>query len=227
MDVIRLPRRTEDLGPRQIQQVNRLRRPLIDDCGSPQHATNRRVKQAMADGLVAAGAGRVLDWGCGYHPLQPFLPGDVEYAAVDLDSEVVAENRMRGLVCHHPDDALPEFDGRPFDAVVSVFVFHFRLPATHLDAMAGLGSFVLANVYRRDEASRSRLARAFRRRGLEVTREPDPTRAATGHEFWFIAGRDVTGDLAGKVLHTVGQSMQSQGLTGFGTAPPKRRSRLA
>ena len=208
MDVIRLPRRTEDLGPRQIQQVNRLRRPLIDDRGSPQHATNRRVKRAMADGLVAAGAGRVLDWGCGYHPLQPFLPRDVEYAAVDLDPEVVAENRAQGLECHHPDDASLEFDGRPFDAVVSVFVFHFRLPAAHIDAMAHLGGFVLANVYRRDAASQRRLERAFRERGLEVTREVDPTKAATGHEFWFIARRDVTRNLADKVLHTVVQGMK-------------------
>jgi hypothetical protein len=209
MDVIRLPHRSEDLGPRQIQQVNRLRRPLIDDRGSRQHATNRRVKRAMADGLLAAGAGRVLDWGCGYHPLRPFLPGDVEYAAVDLDTEVVAENRAHGLDCHHPDDAQLEFAGRPFDAVVSVFVFHFRLPAAHVDAMAELGSFVLANVYRRDEASRERLAGAFRRRGVDVTREPDPARAATGHEFWFIARRDVTRDLADKVLHTVARSMQA------------------
>jgi hypothetical protein len=207
MDVIRLPHRTEDLGFRQIQQVNRLRRPLIDDQASSQHATNRRVKRAMADGLSAAGASRVLDWGCGYHPLQPFLPGDVEFAAVDIDPEVVAENRLHGVHCHHPDDALMEYEGRPFDAVVSVFVFHFRLPTAHVDAMSRLGRFVLANVYRRDEESRQRLAGAFRARGLVVTREVDPARAATGHEFWFIARPDVTRNLADKVLHTVVGSM--------------------
>jgi SAM-dependent methyltransferase len=207
MDVIRLPRRTEDLGFRQIQQVNRLRRPLIDDHASSQHATNRRVKRAMADGLSAAGAGRVLDWGCGYHPLRPFLPGDTAFAAADIDPEVVAENRRHGIDCHHPDDALLEFEDRPFDAVVSVFVFHFRLPTAHIEAMSRLGRFVLANVYRRDEASRTLLVGAFRSRGLIVTREKDPARAATGHEFWFIAEPSVTRNLADKVLHTVGQSM--------------------
>ena len=209
MDVIRLPRRTEDLGFRQIQQVNRLRRPLIDDQASSQHATNRRVKRAMADGLAAAGAGRVLDWGCGYHPLRPFLPGDVEFAAVDLDPEVVAENRQHGIACHHPDDALLEFEDHPFDAVVSVFVFHFRMPTAHIDAMGRLGRFVLANVYRRDEESRTLLAGAFRSRGLTVTREKDPAQAATGHEFWFIADAAVTRNLADKVLHAVAQGMVS------------------
>ena len=207
MDVIRLPHRTEDLGPRQIQRVNRLRRPLIDDGSSPQHATNRRVKRAMADGLVAAGAHRVLDWGCGYHPLRPFLPGDVEYAAVDIDPEVVAENRQHGIECYDPDDALLQFESRPFRAVVAVFVFHFRLPAAHIDAMTRLGDFILANVYRRDEESRRGLAGAFAARGLRVTREKDPTQAATGQEFWFVADPATTRDLADKVLHTVVRGM--------------------
>jgi hypothetical protein len=209
MDVIRLPHRTEDLGFRQIQRVNRLRRPLIDDGSSPQHATNRRVKRAMAGGLLAAGATRVLDWGCGYHPLWPFLPGDVEYAAVDIDPEVVAENRQHGIDCYDPQDALLEFEGRPFRAVVSVFVFHFRLPQEHIDAMTRMGDFVLANVYRRDPSSRRDLAAAFRSRGLEVTREKDPTEAVTGHEFWFIADPAVTQNLADKVLHTVVRSMRA------------------
>ena len=209
MDVIRLPRRTEDLGFRQIQQVNRLRRPLIDDRASTWYATNSRVKQAMAEGLSTAGARRVLDWGCGYHPLRPFLPVDAEFAAVDLDPEVVAENRQQGIRCHHPDDALREYEHRPFDAVVSVFVFHFRLPTAHIDAMSRLGGFVLANVYRRDVESRRLLAGAFRARGLAVTREKDPAQAATGHEFWFVARPDVTRNLADKTLHAVSRAMLS------------------
>jgi hypothetical protein len=209
MDVIRLPRRTEDLGFRQIQQVNRLRRPLIDDRASTWYATNSRVKRAMAEGLAAAGVRRVLDWGCGYHPLRPFLPDDTEFAAVDLDPEVVAENRLAGLDCHHPDDALIEYEHRPFDAVVSVFVFHFRLPTAHIDAMSRLGGFVLANVYRRDEDSRRLLAGAFRARGLSVTRERDPAQAATGNEFWFIARPELTRNLADKALHAVTRAMVS------------------
>lgn len=209
MDVIRLPHRTEDLCFRQIQQVNRLRRPLIDDHASTQHATNRRVKRAMADGLAVAGVRRVLDWGCGYHSLRPFVSDDTEFAAVDIDPEVVADNRAQGIACYHPDDALMEFESRPFDAVVSVFVFHFRLPAAHLDAMSRLGGFVLANVYRRDEDSRRLLTAAFRARGMVVTRERDPAQVANGHEFWFIGKPAVTENLADKVLHTVVRRMLS------------------
>ncbi|MCA2217836.1 class I SAM-dependent methyltransferase [Jidongwangia harbinensis] len=210
MDVIRLPHRTEDLAPRQIQKVNRLRRPLIDDRGSRQHATNRRVKRAMADGLVAAGVTGVLDWGCGYHPLRPYLPRDVALVGVDIDPEVVAENRRLGLECYDPEDAALQYADRPPSALVSVFVFHFRLPTAHIAAMAelvGTDGFLLANVYRRDEQSRGRLVTAFRERGLQVTREKDPTEAATGHEFWFLARPRVTGNLADKVLHTVLRGM--------------------
>jgi SAM-dependent methyltransferase len=210
MDVIRLPQRTEDLAPREIQRVNRLRRPLIDDAGSRQHATNRRVKRAMADGLVAAGVTGVLDWGCGYHPLRPYLPRDVAFAGVDIDPEVVAENRRHGLACYEPGDAEMQYADRPLSAVVSVFVFHFRLPAAHVATMARLiggDGFLLANVYRRDARSRARLITAFRQHGLVVTREKDPTEAATGHEFWFVARPAVTQNLADKVLHTVLRSM--------------------
>ena len=210
MDVIRLPQRTEDLGPRDIQRVNRLRRPLIDDAGSRQHATNRLVKRAMADGLIAAGVTGVLEWGCGYHPLRPYLPRDVTFAGVDIDPEVVAENRRHGLACFPPGEAEVPFADRPLSAVVSVFVFHFRLPSAHIATMArllGTDAFLLANVYRRDEQSRGRLITAFRGHGLVVTREKDPAEAATGHEFWFVARPAVTQNLADKVLHTVRRSM--------------------
>lgn len=206
MDVIRLPQRTEDLGPREIQRVNRLRRPLIDDAGSRQHLTNRRVKRAMAAGLVAAEVTSVLDWGCGYHPMRPYLPRDVAFAGVDIDPEVVAENRRHGLACHDPDDV----GIASADAVVSVFVFHFRLPSAHVATMARLigdDGFLLANVYRRDARSRARLIAAFRAHGLVVTREKDPAEAATAHEFWFVAPPAVTQNLADKVLHTVLRTM--------------------
>jgi hypothetical protein len=74
--------------------------------------------------------------------------------------------------------------------------------------MTRLGAFILANVYRRDEESRRGLAGAFAARGLRVTREKDPTQAATGQEFWFVADPATTRDLADKVLHTVVRGMQ-------------------
>ena len=187
MDVIRLPHRTEDLGFRQIQQVNRLRRPLIDDQASSQHATNRRVKRAMADGLPPPGRAGCWTGAAVTTRYSRSCPVTLSSQPSTSIPRWSRRTGRRAWTCHHPDDALMEFEGRPFDAVVSVFVFHFRLPAAHIDAMAHLGGFVLANVYRRDEESRRRLERAFRARGLEVTREVDPAKAATGHEFWFIA----------------------------------------
>jgi SAM-dependent methyltransferase len=190
MDVIYLSERTEDLNPRQIRRVNRLRRPLIDDDTSAQHATNQRVKAAMAAAVSSTEPTSVLDWGCGYHPIRTMLDPRTKFIGIDIDSDVIAHNIRNGIACVDADDVPKRLAGMTCDAIVSVFVFHFRLPHQHIESMVdaiGDAGYILANVYRRGAESRHKLTSVFEEHGLEVLVERDPTESATGNEFWFIA----------------------------------------
>lgn len=217
MDVILLADATEDLKPRQIRHVNRLRRPLIDDDTTEQHATNRRVKAAMAAAVMATGPGSVLDWGCGYHPMRDLLDRRIAFVGVDIDPDVIEENIRNGVECVHAKTVARTLAERRFDAVVSVFVFHFQLPHQHIESMVdaiGDRGFILANVYRRGPESRHKLASAFEERGLEVLVAQDPTKSATGNEFWFIASPARARDIGRLVLDTAVAGMRDSRVPG-------------
>lgn len=210
MDVISVPQPTEELSVRQIREVNRLRRTLLDDTASPELLTNQRIKRAIASAAGNVGVKTVLDWGCGYHCLRPFIDPGVEFVGVDIDPDVVAHNRAAGIDCRHPSEFAKGQPDQAFDAILSVFVFHFKLPANHIDTMVrliGQDGFILANVYRRSAESRQKLRGAFLDRGVEVRTTPDPTESAAGNEFWFIAAAPGARELGDQVLAAAAASM--------------------
>ncbi|SDY68264.1 Methyltransferase domain-containing protein [Micromonospora pattaloongensis] len=211
MDVILLPLTTEDLNTRQIREVNKLRRQLMLGDQSAQYATNHRVKSAMAAAVTRVGARSVLDWGCGYHPMRGLLEHRDHFVGVDIDPEVIADNLRHGVACLPAQDAPTMLAGMAFDAIVSVFVFHFRMPPEHIESMVrliGANGFILANVYRRSAESRQRLRRAFEARGLQVWTRTDPTRCAADHEFWLIASPRRAHEVAETVLDTTVERMR-------------------
>jgi hypothetical protein len=211
MDFISVPEATENLTERQIREVNRLRRRLLQGDRSGQFDTNRRVKIAMAVALDKAAVRSVIEWGCGYHPLQPFLHQLDEFVGVDLDPEVVEEGtRTSAGRCIHTDEVATRLAGSRFDAIVSVFVFHFKLPVRHIEQMIeliGEDGFIFANVYRRSPESRYKLLSAFEERGLQVTYCADPTSAVSEHEFWFIAKPEKAATTGRTVLDAVAAAM--------------------
>jgi hypothetical protein len=178
---------------------------------SGQFDTNRRVKIAMAVALDKAAVRSVIEWGCGYHPLQPFLHQLDEFVGVDLDPEVVEEGtRTSAGRCIHTDEVATRLAGSRFDAIVSVFVFHFKLPVRHIEQMIeliGEDGFIFANVYRRSPESRYKLLSAFEERGLQVTYCADPTSAVSEHEFWFIAKPEKAATTGRAVLDAVAAAM--------------------
>jgi hypothetical protein len=211
MDVISLPLTTEDLNARQIREVNKLRRQLMIGGQSAQYATNHRIKSAMAAAVNGTGAHSVLDWGCGYHPMRGLLDRREHFVGVDIDPDVVADNLRHGVACL-PAHAVPKMlAGMAFDAVVAVFVFHFRMPTEHIESMVrliGANGFILANVYRRSPESRLRLMCAFQQRGLQVWCRTDPTNSAADHEFWFIASPRRAHEVGEAVLATTVERMR-------------------
>ena len=187
MDHIYVPGATENLTPAQIRVVNALRRELVES-GDVDPA-NHEVKRAFASIVGDLGADSVLDWGCGYHPLKPYLPERVtRFVGVDLDPDVVAARRAAGdetYTCDH----VAEVALAPFDVGFSVFVWHFDLPFGHLLSIKRLlrseGLFV-ANVYRRDSASRAALANRLAHAGLDLRRVADRRGLCRDHEYWLV-----------------------------------------
>jgi SAM-dependent methyltransferase len=216
MDSIYLDRPCEKLTVKKIEVLNAARRPLLErqEIGS----VNSRVRSALADGVRASGGRRVLEWGCGYHPMRSLL-GDLHYAGVDVDGAVVEANRRSdpGAEYHQADRDLRSIENETFDAVVSAFVFHFRLPRLHLATMYRAlkpGGIVLANVYRRSPRSRRELEAAFEAAGLRVWRAEDAEQVCVDHEIWCMTrprarsdDRGAAEKRAAEVLETVGQSL--------------------
>lgn len=188
MDSIYVAGRLEKLRADQIRSINQIRRPLmnLDTVGW----TNSRIRQAIAAGAAAAGAKDILEWGCGYSPMVEFLPTVSRYACTDIDHSVIEWQ----LSCGYDeailtDDLLREGNLGKFDAILSAFVFHFRIPRSHIVKMRTLlrsSGFILANVYRRDSTSRKQLCLEFERAGLNVCRRADESGSCARQEFWYI-----------------------------------------
>jgi hypothetical protein len=206
MDLIYLDRPCEKLGWKKIQVLNEVRRPLLDQDGVG--AVNMRLRRAIAQAVNLTGAGDVLEWGCGFHPMRGLLDAE-RYAGVDIDPAVIAHNRERlpELTWYSADTDLADIPDESQDAVVSAFVFHFRLTRSHILTMRRTlrqAGFVVANMYRRSAGSRRELAAMFESAGLRVHREKDPAGLCVDHEVWCLA-RDDHPDptLATRVLRNV------------------------
>ena len=187
MDFIYLPAPADDLTRDQVISVNRLREHLIEMWLFT--SANARVKQRMATAVRTLAPCSVLEWGCGYRSIEPFLPAGAGYMAVDVDPNVVSYQRARGTRCFLADQLLEGACTDSHDVILSAFVFHFDIPGRHIAAMHRLlraEGLVLANVYRRAERSRARLRDAFAAHGFKLIAKPDPDRLCRAHEYWVL-----------------------------------------
>ena len=208
MDSIYVADPLEELDARQIRRVNKLRRRLMRD--DAVESVNHRVKRAMAAAVNGSGARDVLEWGCGYSSLRPFLHTRGEFVAVDIDRSLLAVQRAQKVPFVAADDAPQVLALASFDAVASVFVFHFKIPTGHIAAMVAAlrpDGYLLANVYRRSLESRKQLAGAFETHGMQVLVAPDPAQCCAHHEFWLIARPHVAQTTGYRVLDAVTTAM--------------------
>lgn len=186
MDRIYVPGRTEELNRDQVVIVNRLRLELIEEGAI--EPSNEEVKRKVGALAEEIGARSVLEWGCGFHPVFPYLGKGVKsYVATDIDATAVEAQRQGGVEALLCDEA-GGLD-RHFDLAVSVFVWHFDIPVDHLRTLRlllGSDGVLFANVYRRTEESRVRLARAVAEAGLDLSRIDDPRRICRAHEYWVM-----------------------------------------
>jgi SAM-dependent methyltransferase len=192
MDSIYLDRPCEKLDWKKIQILNGVRRPLLerDVIG----AVNMRLRSAFARAVNARHPAHVLEWGCGYHPMRGLIDA-TGYIGVDIDPSVIDYNRGRHPAesWYRADADLVRIADESQDAIVSPFVFHFRLSRHHMMTMRRTlkpAGIVLGNVYRRSPSSRRELVASFKRVGLRVHREKDAAGLCTDHEFWCLVRDD-------------------------------------
>jgi hypothetical protein len=200
MDRIYVPVPIESLSPQQITLVNALRRTLMlrDEVGQ----ASAMVTKVFADVITSEGAQDVLEWGCGYRSIEIAIPPTVSFSCVDLDPQVVKWQSARGCRCYHTSEPLSPAQ---YDAIVSIFVFHFHIAPAHVQSMASAlrpTGFLLANVYRRGRTSRAALRAEFERAGLTVVSRDDPLGLCARHEYWAMSRTRSFADLAA-LLETI------------------------
>jgi SAM-dependent methyltransferase len=187
MDKIFVPAPLTHLTPVQIGVVNAIRERVLD-LGT-HRVVNDKVKRTVAEFLERTRANPVLEWGCGYSSIGAYLPeAHVDYA--DVDSTVVDLQRAAGRRCYLADVDDSEIPSLHYEAVISVFVWHFAVSVDHLSSMFRVlrhDGFVLANIYRRDHQSKAELAAEVRAAGFAVRRYSDRQRLCRNHEYWLMS----------------------------------------
>ena len=188
MDYILSPVDTDAVDLNMLSTINSLRLRLVASgfAGS----TNGIIKRAFSDFVSHGSHQTVVDWGCGFDPVNTRM-GDPRRIGVDLDPAVVATQRSAGHECYLPaDPALLQYAGG-VDAILAAFVFHFRIGTSHIRMMCNLlredSGVIVANVYRRSEESRSRLAESIRAEGLALRTAIDRSNLCRQHEYWMAS----------------------------------------
>jgi len=184
LDYIYVPVPLERLTATQIGIVNSLRKQLPDTVDGS--SANTIIKKKFVDLIKDVRAEKVLEWGCGYNSIEPWLEG-ISYSAVDIDSEVVHTQEKRGSRCFHTNDILPD-EAQGVDVIPAIFVFQFcisRKDALNMARALGPAGIIIANVYRRTPRSRQALRMTLRSAGLAVFSRPDSERLCNTNEYWI------------------------------------------
>jgi SAM-dependent methyltransferase len=201
LDVIYVPVPMEHLSVPQIQVVNALRLRLV--AGGYMSPVHTAVKEVFSGIIDRRSPGLVVEWGCGFDPLDLRLRTTADYVGVDIDRAVVDFQRRLGVRCFEPDDpALGALLGGRVDLIARVFVCHFPIAEAHLGTMRSLlapGGGIIANVYKRARESRGALAEEFRRRGFGIGRVDDDARLCADHEYWWLRAGASDTETAGEL----------------------------
>lgn len=206
VDSIYVPCRLEDLTPSQVTVVNSLRLRLV--AGGYMSDVHAAVKDVFERALKSAPQSLIVEWGCGFDPMNLRVPLASRYIGVDLDPSVVEfQRRLRVEVYEPTDPKLRESYRSNVATIISIFVFQFAITPSDVQTMKELlapGGSILANVYRRDEHSRMELERLFNEHGFAVARTPDPQRLCAGHEYWLLGVNRSVAELMDVLVRLLG-----------------------
>ncbi|MEV6302531.1 class I SAM-dependent methyltransferase [Actinoplanes sp. NPDC051861] len=132
MDRIFVPIPFDELTPVQISTINTIRERVLGSV--PNRTVNEQVKRAVAGFLARTSAKSALEWGCGYAPIGQYLP-EVAVDYLDIDPAVVSFHRAARRRCYFADNDNSRIPASRYDAIISVFVWHFHVSFGQMRSM--------------------------------------------------------------------------------------------
>ncbi|XFB05004.1 class I SAM-dependent methyltransferase [Azotobacter salinestris] len=191
----------DELSPEEVKNLCRVRENfpgLIDPANSEVHALFARLIERIQPR-------KLLEIGAGTRPVLAEVPPYMDYVLSDADRAVFSDTEGVGSNCHvfsGSEYKLPHSDSY-FEMVVAVFVLQFpfyKEQIAELYRCLAPSGIVVANMYRRTELSRERLAGDFECAGFKLYKLPDIKSLCRGHEYWIL-GKDYESVMAcGKSL---------------------------
>lgn len=202
MDVFYLDRPTCELTQKQVLGLCRARalEPRLINLSD----ANRKVRENLTWFVRKQSPKKLLEIGCGDHPIIKKISEGFQIFLADADSNIVRDNVNDGLDCvlFSASQSLP-FPDEEIDCILASFVFHFKiyeLQVKEIQRCLSLNGLLLGNVYKRSDSSRKNLIELFERYGLEVCRVVDLQHACRDNEYWLIGKSDSIVRNAGNIL---------------------------
>jgi hypothetical protein len=155
--------------------------------------TNDAVRNIFKVLAQAVKPHSLLEIGAGRNPV--FKMGDSStpdrYILADADPEVIDHYKNLSRECYnfsHDFCELPDLDNF-FEMAIAVFVLHFPFYESQLLEIKKRlkpSGIVVANVYRRSNASREILTQGIEKLGFEIIKIQDPKNLCKNHEYWIF-----------------------------------------
>lgn len=190
---IYLPAPAHALTLEQLQDVNRLRE--NDFRNGLEEQKNDILKKIVAEAVEDCAAGKdltVIDVGCGTTTLAPRFNRLSRYVGVDIDPEVVAALRAKGVESFKVEDmpSIP-LEDKGVNAFLALYVLHFRIDENFFRDIAAKmkdGDIMFANLYRIPEDRKAALKEQAEKAGLHVAPEiPDEKISPGRQSFWALS----------------------------------------
>lgn len=181
----------DDLAPEAVSNLCRARAKfphLISD-------VNQDVRRIFKVLVQKINPTNLLEIGVGKNPI--FGSTDAkpnQYILADADNEIVEFHKNSNNDCYNFSEQtcqIPSFDSF-FDMAIAVFVLHFPF---HINQIVEVytriknSGVVIANVYRRDFASREKLTCDILSTGFKILKVQDSANLCRDHEYWIL-GKD-------------------------------------
>jgi hypothetical protein len=153
----------------------------------------RRIFRALVEILEPMS---LLEIGSGKSPIFGIADCKIDqYILADADSEVVKHQINLNRNCYKFSDGICEIPSKDilFDMAIAIFVLHFPFYPNQIaelyKRMKKSGVFI-ANVYRRDSASRKKLTFDITNAGFEIIKVQDVDNLCREHEYWILGKED-------------------------------------
>lgn len=182
----------DELEPAQVSNLCRARAKYPNLIS----VVNHDVREVFKKLTEAVRPTNLLEIGVGLNPIfgsDGYKPEF--YILADADTEIVMhyENLNNDCYVFSKDVCeIPDFDNF-FEMVIAIFVMHFPFHKNQLleiKKRLKKSGIVVANVYRRDFASRERLARDMADVGFKIMKVQDSHNLCRDHEYWVLGQED-------------------------------------